>query len=141
LISNVAIKGALNAALFEQDSRPGLLIWLPERDQFVRMDEQYGLYAQAAAEWRSLPEVLGSETSLYNPLRDWSRKFAALNNLIAAMDPDYDPELRNEYLLEGARLRQLVPLIKEFTHARLLGCPLPEQALIKEAALLARTAK
>jgi hypothetical protein len=141
LISNVAIKGALNAALFEQDSRPGLLIWLPDRDQFVRNDDQYGLYAQSAAEWRSLPEVLDGEISLYDPLREWSRKFAALNHLIAAMDPDYDADLRNEYLLEGARLRQLDPAIEQFTHARLLGCPLPENALIEEAAQLAGAAK
>jgi hypothetical protein len=52
LITNVAIKGALHAALFDDHQRPALLLWDSAGEGFRRADEYFARYANIQSEVR-----------------------------------------------------------------------------------------
>ncbi len=133
MLTHVAIKGVLKAALFFENKRPALLLWDSAKSAACRADAMFDLYAQADTEVRFLDGRFADAAALHGPLRDWSAKFAALDHLISGMDADFDEDLRRWHLARAASMRQAAPEVREFTKARLLGCPTVEGALTEDA--------
>ena len=132
LISQALVIGSVNAAVYWTDE--GLrALRLEPTGGYVDCSRQASLLLDCPAEKRWVVNI--NRTQLEASVALWSQRQRLLNWLIAGLDGDLSEETRR-WGLELAE-ESWNAEISAFARARLLGCPLPEEAGIQGALKLA----
>nr|VFJ93963.1 MAG: hypothetical protein BECKH772A_GA0070896_100649 [Candidatus Kentron sp. H]VFJ94723.1 MAG: hypothetical protein BECKH772B_GA0070898_100669 [Candidatus Kentron sp. H]VFK01337.1 MAG: hypothetical protein BECKH772C_GA0070978_100638 [Candidatus Kentron sp. H] len=128
MITEVTILGAVEAAIYREDDRWRAIRLAPSGKGTIDCTHSLALLMSSRAEQRALPEPLRDIDELETHLRGWSRRYRALDLLIAGMDSQLTDGTRRTCIRAAEELLLWNPDTSHFVRARLLGCPPSEEA-------------
>lgn len=127
MITEAILLGAVEAAVYRQDNRWRAIRLAPSGKGTIDCTRSLALLMDSRAEQRALAEPLRDIHELEARLRVWSRRHRTLKLLIAGMDPLLTDGTR-QICIRAAEESLWDNDISHFVRARLLGCPVPEEA-------------
>jgi len=127
MITEAIILGAIEAAIYRENDRWRAIRLAPSGKGTIDCTRSLALLMGSRAEQRALTEPLSNLKELETHLRDWSRRYRALNLLVAGMDSQLSDETRRTCIRAAEELLWDDDT-NHFVRARLLGCPVPEEA-------------
>nr|VFK81058.1 MAG: hypothetical protein BECKSD772D_GA0070982_12103 [Candidatus Kentron sp. SD] len=127
MITEAIILGAIEAAIYREDDRWRAIRLAPAGKGTIDCTRSLALLMESHAERHALAEPLQDIHELEAHLRNWSRRYRALNLLIAGMDGQLTDGTRRTCIRAAEELLWDEDT-SHFVRARLLGCPLPEEA-------------
>nr|VFK43418.1 MAG: hypothetical protein BECKSD772F_GA0070984_11466 [Candidatus Kentron sp. SD]VFK48868.1 MAG: hypothetical protein BECKSD772E_GA0070983_11466 [Candidatus Kentron sp. SD] len=127
MITEAIILGAIEAAIYREDDRWRAIRLAPAGKETIDCTRSLALLMESHAERHALAEPLQDIHELEAHLRNWSRRYRALNLLIAGMDGQLTDGTRRTCIRAAEELLWDEDT-SHFVRARLLGCPLPEEA-------------
>ena len=127
MITEAIVIGTVDAAVFWEDEHLRAVRLASAGDELIDCTRDVGLLLSTGAEKRRLAQPPQDLEQLQTQLRDWSRRHRALSMMISGMDAELTRPTRLSCIL-AAEESFRDPSSTAFAQARLLGCPLPEEA-------------
>ncbi len=141
MIANAFISGQVGKAIYEKDG--GLFLLGIENDA-VPIECRAGnanIYFICGAEFTALPPGKTDLTTIKDTLLASTISYRALNSLLGGLDEDLESEARQLSIEEAEETLGSNSRAYSFVKSRLLARPLPEEADIQAAVILAEKAK
>jgi tetratricopeptide (TPR) repeat protein len=141
MIAHAFISGQVGKAVYENDGR---LFLLGVEDDAVPIECRAGdanIYFTSGAEFTTLPPGKTDLSTIKDTLLASTISYRALNSLLGGLDGDLESEVRQLSIEEAEETLSSNSRSYSFVKSRLLARPLPEEADVQAAVILAEKAK